>query len=116
MAKKVRKKPEEEAPSFEFPEFDEAGFVSKETELTGGLLVASILTVLLGLVSWGVTQAGLPWWLAFVIGVLGLAGSPSFISRLRPHSDVYTKGDWASMIALEFFGWLALWFVLVNIT
>jgi len=35
---------------------------------------------------------------------------------LRTKSAIYTKGDWAGLIALEFFGWLALWFVLLNLS
>jgi len=116
VAKKVRRKPEEEAPKFEFPPFDEAAFVAKESELAGGLTIMVVLTALLGIVSWGITRAGLAWWLAFGIGLVGLVMSPFLIARLRVQSALYTKGDWASMMMFEFFGWLALWFVLVNVT
>ena len=115
MAKKVRRKPEDEGPTFQFPEFDEAAFVAKESELAGGLIFGIVVTVLLGAVSWGITRAGQAWWMAFGIGVLGIALSPFLIARLRPRSDLYTKGDWAGIILFEFFGWLALWFALVNV-
>ena len=49
MAKKVRRKlEEEEAAAFEFPVFDEVGFVTKEYELMGGVTVASVIAVALG--------------------------------------------------------------------
>ena len=117
MSKKVRRKlEEEEAAAFSFPVFDEAAFVSKEYELSYALGVAGGITIVLGLVAWALTRAGLPWDVPFGLGVLGLVLSPFAIRRLRPRSGQYTTGDWAGLIALEFFGWLALWFVLVNLT
>lgn len=115
MAKKVRGKPEDEAPKFEFPEFDEVGFVAKENEIAGGLWIAGGLTLVIGVVAWLLTHAGVPWDEVLVIGILGLAVSPFVISRARARSDLYTKGDWAGFVMLEFFGWLAIWFVLVNL-
>ncbi len=117
MAKKVRRKlEEEEAAAFEFPTFDELGFVTKEFELAGALVLAVVIAVVIGVVDWILTRAGLPWFAPFGLGVLLVAVSPFLIGRLRRRSDLYTKGDWAGLIALEFFGFLALWFVLVNVT
>ena len=117
MAKKVRRKlEEEEAAAFEFPVFDELGFVKKEFELGVGLALAGMFTVLIGLASWGLTASGLPWFAPFLLGLLVVALTPIVISRLRPSTRIYTKGDWAGIMALVFFGWLALWFVLVNIS
>jgi hypothetical protein len=116
VAKKVRQKPEDEAPKFEFPEFDEVGFVAKESELAAGLWIAGGLTLVLGAIAWLLTHSGVPWDEVFLIGILGIAVSPFVISRLRSRSDLYTKGDWAGFVMLEFFGMLALWFVLVNLT
>jgi len=116
VAKKVRRNPEaEEEAKFEFPEFDDAGFVKKELEMTAALSLASAFAVLLGLLSWWVTNSGLPWWIPILIGFAGIIASPFAIRRLRAKSDLYTKGDWAGLLALEFFGWFALWFVLVNL-
>jgi hypothetical protein len=117
MAKKARRKlEEEEAASFEFPVFDEVAFVTKEFELMGGLIIASAMAALLGILCWGLTAAGLPWYVPFPIGLVGLALSPYVIGRVRTRSTTYTKGDWAGLIALQFFGWLALWFVLLNVS
>jgi hypothetical protein len=117
VAKKVRRKlEEEEAASFEFPVFDEVAFVTKEYELMGGLIFASIIAVLLGLLGWALYVAGLPWYPPFLLGLAGLIASPYIIRRFRARSTLYTKGDWAGLIALEFFGWLALWFVLINVS
>lgn len=116
MAKKVRRNPEaEEETKFEFPAFDEAGFVTKELEMTAALSLASGFAALLGIVSWLATNAGLPWWVPILFGLLGLVAGPLVIQRVRSRSGLYTKGDWAGLIALEAFGWLALWFVLVNV-
>ncbi|HTP54818.1 MAG TPA: hypothetical protein VML94_07700 [Thermoplasmata archaeon] len=117
MAKKARRRiEEEEAAAFEFPVFDEVAFVTKEFELASAVAIATILTLVLGTVAWALTRLGLLWYLTFLVGIVGLVLSPFLIQRLRERSDLYTKGDWAGLIALEFFGFLALWFVLANLT
>jgi hypothetical protein len=117
MAKKVRRKlEEEEAAAFEFPVFDEVGFMNKEFELTFALSLAGGYAVLLGILSWAMTISGLVWYIVFPLGLLLVALSPFLIRRLRTKSSVYTKGDWAGLIALQFFTWLALWFVLLNLS
>ena len=116
MAKKARKKMEEAEPAFEFPVFDEAGFVWKELELTSATALAGLFAVVLGVVTWAMTVAGLPYYIPFPVGVAGMIGSLFVIQRLRDASYAYTKGDWAGLFVLGFFGWLALWFVLVNLS
>ena len=117
MAKKVRRKLEdEEDNAFEFPVFDEVGFVTKEFELTYALSIAGLLSLLIGFLSWALTVSGLPWWGVFLLGLLLIALVPFLIRRLRSRSTTYTKSDWTGLIALEFFGWLALWFVLQNLS
>ncbi|MGP8072151.1 MAG: hypothetical protein ACLPZM_03355 [Thermoplasmata archaeon] len=116
MAKKARKKMEEAEPPFEFPPFDEPGFVWKELELTAATALAGVFAVILGVISWGLTLAGIPWFGPFVIGVGGMIGGLLLIQRIRSASYAYTKGDWAGLFFLGFFGWLALWFVLVNLS
>jgi hypothetical protein len=116
MAKKVRRRlEEEEAAAFQFPVFDETAFITKEFELSIALVLATAVAFLLGLLAWVATRTGLPWYAPFSLGLVAVALSPYLLRRLRAKSDVYTKGDWAGLIALEFFGWLALWFVLVNV-
>jgi hypothetical protein len=116
MAKKARKKMEEAAPAFAFPEFDEAGFVWKELELSSATLLAGVFALALGIVSWGLTISGIPWEAPVVLGIGGAVGGLFAIQRLRESSHAYTKGDWAGLFILEFFGWAALWFVLVNLS
>ena len=117
MAKKARKKMEEDAvPAFEFPPFDEAGFVWKEYELATATALAGVLALVLGLVAWILSAAGLNGYIPFGLGLAGIVGSVFLIQRIRPNSRYYTKGDWAGLIALEFFGWLAIWFLLLNIS
>ncbi len=119
MAKKVRKSKkleEEEDASFEFPVFDEFAFVTKEFEMIAPVALAGVIAVLLGILGWALlvanVYAAVPW----VLGFLGIVASPFLIQRLRAKWHLYTKGDWAALIALEFFGWLAIWFVLLNIS
>jgi hypothetical protein len=117
MAKKARRKlEEEEAAAFEFPVFDEVAFVTKEFEMAAAVGVAIVFTISFGIVSWLLSRVTMIWWAGFVSGFIGLIISPFAIQQLRAQSDIYTKADWAGLIALEFFGWLALWFVLINVT
>jgi hypothetical protein len=117
MAKKARKKLEEDAiPAFAFPEFDAAGFVWKEYELATSTALAGVIALGLGLVAWILSAIGLNGYIPFGLGLAGVAGSVFLIQRIRPNSSYYTKGDWAGLLALEFFGWLAIWFLLLNIS
>jgi hypothetical protein len=116
MAKKVRRKPEEEAPAFEFPVFDEGAFLRKEFELTIALSLMGGFAVLLGALSWVLSVSGLAWYFVFPLGIVLVAFFPFVLRALRSQSWLYTKSDWAGLIALEFFGWIALWFVLLNVS
>jgi len=117
MAKKARRKlEEEEEAAFEFPVFDEVGFITKEFELTVGLLWAGLFAVLLGLMGWALTASGIDGLVPFSLGILGVIGGLFAIQKIRPRSTLYTKGDWAGLFILEFFGFLALWFLLLNIS
>jgi hypothetical protein len=114
VAKKVRRKPEEDE-QFEFPSFDEGAFVAKEGEMSRAMVLASLAAIALGAASWALTESGVPWWGPLLLGLAGLVLTPMLVRRIRPQSSSYTKGDWAGLLALTFFGWLALWFVLVNL-
>jgi len=117
MAKKVRRKlEEEEAAAFEFPPFDEVAFAAKEYELTTGSVFASAITVFMGILSWALSVSGFYWYIVFPLGVLFLFASPYIIRIFHSKASIYTKGDWAGLMALEFFGWLALWFVLQSLS
>jgi hypothetical protein len=117
MAKKVRRKlEEEEAEAFEFPTFDEGAFATKEYELTYAVALACVITVLMSILSWVLSVSGFYWYIVFPLGLVILGLTPTIIGRLREKSSLYTKGDWAGILALEFFGWLALWFVLQSLS
>ncbi len=118
MAKKVRPKAADDTPaepSFQFPAFDEQAFVSKEYEVTLGMVVAGLFTIVLGVAAWAVTAASLPWELGVAIGFGGLIGVYPLVNALHPRSHVYTRGDWAGLMAVVFFGWLAIWFMLSDV-
>lgn len=117
MAKKARRKlEEEEEQAFEFPAFDESSFATKEFELGAGLLLAGIITLGIGFVSWAISTAGVTVWAPLALGFAIIILSPFLIQRLRKLSTLYTKGDWAGLIAMELFGWFALWFLLLNLS
>jgi len=118
MAKKARRKleEEEEAHSFQFPEFDELKFILHELEQSWALAIAFILTVGLAVVSWALDRlaSGLAF-VPFILGIGLIAFSPSLIQRLRPLAHEYTRGDWAGLIVIEVFGWLGLWFLFLSV-
>lgn len=117
MAKKVRRKlDDEQEEAFEFPVFDEKAFVTKEFELTYATALACAIAIAIGVLSWVLSVEGFPWWAVLGIGFLLVALGPFLIRWARPRSSTYTKGDWTGLIALELFGWLALWFVLQNLS
>ena len=117
MAKKVRRKPDEEAEekAFDFPVFDESAFAQKEFRLTWAVSLGSAVAVVLGLFAWFCTSQQLGWYVPFPVAFVLVLLSPWYLGRLLSGSSTFTKGDWAGVVALEFFGFLAVWFVLVNV-
>ncbi len=123
MAKKKKIEDEEEV-GFEFPEFDEAAFIAHESEQTMATAIAVVFALALSVVSFAIdavagrTLVGGTDPLVFLPPVLGVAviiASPFVIGRLRPASTEYTKGDWASLLLIEIFGWIGIWFVLTDV-
>ncbi len=116
MAKKVRRPHEEEEAAFDFPEFDEKSFLAKESELGYALALGVVFALVAGVLSWLATATGVPWFVPFPLGFVYLGVSYAGIARLRPRSGTFTRGDWAGLLAVQFFTWLAVWFALVNVT
>ncbi len=117
MAKKVRGKSgtEEVEPPFEFPVFDERAFLNHEYEITRGMLIAAGIAVGLGILSWAInTAAPQVWELPPVIALVVLILLYSMVTWLHPRARIYTKGEWATLYAVVFFGWLASWFLLLD--
>lgn len=118
MAKKVRSsvaEAKEEEPAFEFPEFDERAFLDHEFEVSRGMLIALGLAVVLGLVAWAIVSAALPLYLAPVVGIAGVTATYWIVRVAHPRAEIYTKGEWATLYAVCASGWLAFWFLLLNV-
>jgi hypothetical protein len=117
MAKKARRRLEEdeEFHSFQFPRFDDEQFLAHEFEQTYATAIAFALAGGMAVVSYLIDRANLPAVLALAAAIAILVASPFLIQRLRPLSSEYTKGDWAGLIVMMIFGWLGLWFVLLNV-
>jgi hypothetical protein len=124
MAKKARRRLEETEAvvSFEFPTFDERGFVRHELEQTVATGFAFALAVLLAVLSFALDrviaptgQAILQVALPVLLSISVVIASPILWARLRPAASEYRRGDWASLILLEMFGWLGLWFLLTDV-
>ncbi len=116
MAKKAKRKlEEEEEPAFRFPDFDERKFLAHEYEQSIATALAIALALLFAVVSWGLDRAGAPSALAPALGFLGVLAAPFVVRAARPRSGEYTKGDWAWLFLTTFFGWLGLWFLLLNL-
>jgi hypothetical protein len=113
MAKKQRQKIEEEkATAFEFPVFDETAFIKHELDLSWATVIALTMAILLGVLGAAVVHVGLPYTVPIVIGILGIASIPSTIQTVRHSREVYTKGDWAGILAVAIFVWIGVWFLL----
>jgi hypothetical protein len=124
VAKKARKKLEEDAEisSFQFPEFDERTFIAHEFEQTIATGFAIVVAVGLAAVSFGIdrglsgfSQPTLQWLVPLALSIALIAFSPLILQRLRTGAPEYTRGDWASVILLEIFGWLGFWFLFSNV-
>jgi hypothetical protein len=114
MAKKARQKTEDTEPAFEFPEFDEHGFLQHEYEQYYATVIAFVLGVVIGIVAFLVGRFSVPVEVPLGVGVAGLIGGALGIRQIRPLSKDYTKGDWASLVVLMLFGFLAFWLLLAG--
>lgn len=117
MAKKARKRLEEEEESraFTFPAFDEIEFMFHELEQSRATLIALILTVSLGVASWLLQRFVGLWFVPVLVGIAVIAFSPTLVQRVRPKATEYTRGEWATLIMLQLFGWLGLWFLFFDL-
>ncbi|MCI4336113.1 MAG: hypothetical protein L3K17_02820 [Thermoplasmata archaeon] len=117
MAKKVLKKLEEddEYRHFEFPPFDEAKFLAHEFEQTSATVIAFLLAIVLGVVSYLVTRTPLGALGGLGAAVVLIVTTPWIVQRLRPQSTEYTKGEWAALLLMEIFGWMGIWFLLSDL-
>ena len=116
MAKKAKRKAEEEAEAaFEFPEFDERGFLAHEFEQFYATVLAFALGFVVGAVAYLVGTASPSFFLPLGVGVVGTAAGAFAIRRIRPGSSEYTRGDWATLILLIFFGFLGFWLLLADL-
>jgi hypothetical protein len=116
MAKKARQKAKEDAEeAFEFPEFELKKFLTHEYEQTFATAIVVMLAVALAVLAFLLDRTGLPVVLPVILGIAVVAFSPFVVQRLRPAARDYTKGDWAGLMLTETFGWLGLWFLLLNV-
>lgn len=126
MAKKVRKRLEEDqkVKEFEFPHFDARGFIHHELEQSYATAVSLTFAILLAVVSWRLTAAGLAnpaiGILPFVLGSLALGVVGAFamslvLRRYRPKAEEYKRGDWVGLLMTYLFLWAGLWALLVNV-
>ncbi|HEV8049274.1 MAG TPA: hypothetical protein VGP88_01640 [Thermoplasmata archaeon] len=116
MAKKARRKAEEEeANEFTFPEFDERGFLRHEYEQTFAMGLALVIAISLGVISWAIDSSGLPVVIPVIVAIAAIVFSPFLFLRVRESAGDYTKGDWAGLILMEAFGWLGIWFLLLDL-
>ncbi|MCI4357910.1 MAG: hypothetical protein L3J95_01970 [Thermoplasmata archaeon] len=117
MAKKARRKLEEEEAheAFRFPDFDERAFLAHEYEQTIATVLAVLFAVGLAAMGWALDHTGLTAAVPWILGFAGVFATPFVIRTVRPRSEEYTKGDWAWIILTTFFGWLGIWFLLLNL-
>jgi hypothetical protein len=117
MAKKAKRKLDEagEIKPFAFPEFDERKFLRHEYEQTAATAIAITLAVVLGFASFALDRLGVPLVVPVVVAIAVIVFSPYLFQRVRDAATEYTKGDWAGLILTEAFGWLGIWFLLIDV-
>ena len=116
MAKKAKRRlEEEEAQTFAFPVFDEGAFLTHEFEQTVAVSVALVVAVGLGVLSWALIVAGIPWFVPVLMALAIVVLVPILLPRFRPQARLYTKGEWASLLVTQLFGWLGFWFLFLNV-
>lgn len=117
MAKKAKRKLEEdeEYRSFQFPEFDDEKFLAHEFEQTYATGIAFGFAGAMAAVSYAVDRLNVPALAAAAAAIALLVAGPFVIRKVRPLASEYTKGDWAGLIVMMVFGWLGIWFVLLNV-
>lgn len=88
----------------------------EQTFATGFALA---IAVLLGAVSFLIDKAigGTSFgpFVPIVVAIPVIVLTPWILQRLRSGKPEYTRGDWATVILMELFGWLGIWFVLTNL-
>lgn len=116
MAKKVRKKPDEleEYRSFHFPEFNEGQFLTHEFDQMSGTLASIAIAAGLGVASFFISHIGIPY-VPIVLAIVVVFFSPMLIRRIHRPTTPFTKGEWAGFFLMEIFGWLGIWFLLLNL-
>lgn len=126
MAKKVRKRLEEDqkVKEFQFPHFDARGFIQHELEQSYATAVSLTFALILAVVSWQLTVVGLanstvgvlPFALgSLALGAAGGVGMSLVIRRFRPKAEEYKRGDWVGLIMTYVFLWAGIWALLVNV-
>ncbi|HTT26110.1 MAG TPA: hypothetical protein VMH90_04005, partial [Thermoplasmata archaeon] len=109
-------KPEDAEPGFEFPEFDEPGFLRHEFEQFYATIIAFVLGVVVGIAAYVVGRLAVPVAVPFGVGIAGVVVGTLLIRQVRPASSEYTKGDWASLVVLIFFGFLGFWLLFAGLS
>ena len=126
MAKKARKKVEEDQSlrEFAFPLFDVEKFILHELEQSYSTAVALGLALVLAVASWQLTAVGLAnpglGVLPFALASIGLAVVGAFamiylIRWIRPKWEEYKRGDWVSLVMIYLLLWAGIWAVLINV-
>jgi hypothetical protein len=77
--------------------------------------IAAGLAIVVGAASAGIASLGLSWYDGFVVGLAGLILGFLGLRRLGSAPRTHTRGVWAQLFILEFFGWIALWVFLVGV-
>ena len=126
MAKKVRKRLEEDQKlkEFEFPRFDVRKFILHELEQSYATALALSCALVVAAASWWLTVQGLGnpgvGLLPFALGSLALGIGGTFVMvflvrKVRPLAEEYRRGDWAGLIVTYLFLWAGLWALLVDV-
>lgn len=113
MSKK-KKEDAEEQYEFKFPEFDEKEFIQKEVKESKATIVVIFYAMIFSVVSLLLYILPYPWYLSFVIGILGMFGMKFILDKFKMETKNFEKKHWAGLGGTYFITWLSVFVLLLN--
>jgi hypothetical protein len=115
MAKKWKKKIEEERYDFKYPKFDEKEYMQKEQKETRVILFTTLYAVIFAFLSLAMmVYATKDCMLGLAVGLIGMASLRYFYPAVKIDISAFDAKKWL-MNSLTFLGfWLVIWILLCN--
>lgn len=114
MSKKKKEETEEEQYEFKLPEFDEKDFIQKEVKESKAMIIVIFYAMIFSVVSLLLYMTPYPWYLSFVIGILGMFGMKFVLDKFKFDTKDFEKKHWAGLGGTYFITWLSVFVLILN--